>query len=156
MLSREEWRKVVLAAADDLAVTTLGYEPGQVVSNGSVLPEMPFGSFVALTGETISVQIGIAVTRPACLQLARAMLCMEADEELGEEDLTDVLGEMVNVLAGGAKSRLADRVEPMRIGLPIVVHGFVDVTKVAEVDVTILRWGAVEAQLILLRNEHGV
>lgn len=154
-LSREEWRGVLLAAADDLAVTTLGYESGEVISNGSVLPKMPFGSFVALTGETISVQIGLAAARPACLQLARAMLCMEPDEELDDEDLTDVLGEMVNVVAGGTKSRLADRVEPMRIGLPIVVHGSVDATKVAEVDVTGIRWGDAEVRLILLRNEQG-
>ncbi len=149
-----EWIAALVAATNELATTSLGLAEGEVVSTGSTLPEIPYGSFVGLTGETKSVQIGLAASREDCMTLARAMFCMGPEEDLSEEDLADALGEMVNVLAGGVKVRLKDLVENFNIGLPIVVHGKIDVTKVAQVDVTVMRWDNAEAQVFLIRHKE--
>lgn len=154
-LSITDWRDALIAAANELATTSLGYAEGEILSTSATLPRIPLGSFVALTGERTSVQIGLAGSQGHCMLLARAMFCMAPeDEDLGDEDLADALGEMVNVLAGGVKIRLTGRVETLNIGLPIVVHGAIDVTKIAEVDVTLIRWETVEALVFLLRHRE--
>jgi len=147
------WADALVSATNELATTSLGYEEDTIISTISDLPDIPMYSLVALAGDDTTLQIGMAATPEDCMELSRTLLGMEPeDEELSEQDLVDALGEIVNVLAGGVKTRMAHVAASMRIGLPIVLKGTVNVSKSTDVSATLIRWDAAEAQLVLLRH----
>jgi CheY-specific phosphatase CheX len=77
------------------------------------------------TGE-ITLQIGIDVDEAGAAKLTRALLMMEEDEEVELEDITDAMGEIANMVAGGVKSRLIAVESSLTIGLPHFVEGETD------------------------------
>jgi hypothetical protein len=63
----------------------------------------------------------VVTTAPeAAMELTRAVLRAEDDEELGTADVADALGEVANVIGGNVKSLLP---EPSVLGLPQVGLG---------------------------------
>ena len=72
------------------------------------------------------------------------------DEDLPPGDVADAVCEVVNIIAGGIKGRVNGRVPPIKLGIPIFVHGAVqpsgrNVLVVAEVLI-----GNVPAALVLV------
>ena len=43
--------------------------------------------------------------------------------EIGEREISDVVGELTNMLAGGCKSRLCDQGCPVAISIPNIIRG---------------------------------
>ena len=94
---------------------------------GNVRPPDPtrsaYGSSIALTdvdGGSNMVLVGDA---DSCARLTRAMFDMEDDEEVGEEDMADALGELVNITAGGFKAKCAEAGKKLQLGLPLFLEG---------------------------------
>jgi CheY-specific phosphatase CheX len=56
-------------------------------------------------------------------KITRSMLQMEDSEEVSDSDAKDTLGEIINLVLGGFKSRLASRLGDIDISVPIVVVG---------------------------------
>lgn len=151
-----DWVEALVAAANQLALESLGFEEGEVVKTESSLRSLVSGSLIALVGNQHSVEVGLCATADNCVSLARAFLGMEPeDEELSRADLDDALGEMVNVLAGALKARMDGRVPAMQLGLPIVFQGVLGASTNAEVMVVHIKWQDVEAQTVLIRNASG-
>ncbi len=86
---------------------------------GEVCPEAIRG-LVPFAGETSG---HVAVTFPD--RLARRVYSCMVGEDPGEQAaaVRDAVGEVVNLIAGGAKARLARRGQSFRIGLPRVAVG---------------------------------
>ncbi len=150
----KDWMDALVSAVNELATTSLGLEEGSVVA------EQPFrssmGSCIALVGNESSMQIGMGGSAENCMKLARALFGLEPEEEdPSEQDLADALGEMANVVAGSLKTRMRDHAASMQLGLPIVMHGYVDAPGGAEVASATIRWDSVEAQLLLMRPGNG-
>jgi len=154
-VSTEEWLDAVVSATQELAVTALAFEEGTLEQTAGPVPDMSMGSFAGIAGEEGAIQIGIIANHEDCISMCRAFLGMEVDdEELSEEDLADCLGELVNVMIGGVKSRMSHAGLTMEIGLPLVFRGRVRVPKNVKATSSLIRWGSVQAYVILLRHRR--
>jgi chemotaxis protein CheX len=60
---------------------------------------------------------------PCARAIAANMLGMESQEGLGETDVQDAVGELVDMLIGSVKSRIQDHVGTLDVSIPSVVHG---------------------------------
>ena len=151
-----EWVDALVGAANQLAMESLGFEEGEIVATETSLGSLVSGSLVALVGNQNSVEVGLCATEDNCVNLARAFLGMEPeDEDLSRSDLDDALGEMTNIMAGALKARMNGLVPSMQLGLPIVFQGLLGASTSAEVVVVHLRWQDVEAQSVLIRSASG-
>jgi CheY-specific phosphatase CheX len=56
-------------------------------------------------------------------KIARSMLMMTDEDELGTEDIHDAIGEVANLVIGGIKSRIAESVGQVEVSIPIVMEG---------------------------------
>lgn len=56
-------------------------------------------------------------------KITKSMLQMEDSEEVDDSDAKDALGEIINLVLGGFKSRLAPKLGEIDISVPIVVVG---------------------------------
>ena len=56
-------------------------------------------------------------------KIAKNMLMMEPDETVDACELHDAFGEVVNLVIGGFKSRIADSVGNIEISVPMVMEG---------------------------------
>ena len=103
---------------------------------GVVREEQPDGrvrASVSVRGEWNGV-ITLEVSRAAAHDLTRRMLLLD---EVTEEDVTDAVGELVNVLGGNVKSLL---VEGSVLGLPEVTDGDLGDSTRVEICQTELWW----------------
>ena len=150
------WMEAMVDAARELGASSLGFETGEVISTSDTMPDVQAGSCVALAGDEESLQVGMAASLATCMQLARRFCMLEPeDEDLDQADLSDVLGEIVNVLAGGMKTRIAEQAQSMSIGLPLVLYGPIEVPATTEIAVSNLRWEDQDVQLWLLHHRKG-
>jgi len=137
-ISIDEWLTATAEALAEVCTTTLGYPGCSLGERRSDNPELT-AAYIALVGDGNAVQLAVASTAEVCAQLSACLLGMEPEEagELTEADIADAIGELVNVVAGGVKTRLADRDAGIQLGLPFVVEGRVErasSTKVAYCD----------------------
>lgn len=72
----------------------------------------------ALQGAVI-IKCGIASAE--CI--AKNMLMMEPDEAIEASEVQDAFGEVVNLVIGGFKSRIAESVGKIDISVPMVIEG---------------------------------
>jgi CheY-specific phosphatase CheX len=56
-------------------------------------------------------------------KITKSMLQMDESEEVDDADAKDALGEIINLVLGGFKSRLASKLGDIDISVPIVVVG---------------------------------
>jgi CheY-specific phosphatase CheX len=56
-------------------------------------------------------------------KIAKNMLMMEPDEAIEASDVHDAFGEVVNLVTGGFKSRIADTIGGIDISVPMVMEG---------------------------------
>ncbi len=66
--------------------------------------------------------LGVCCDMNGAKTIAAGMLCMESPDELADEDLTDAMGEIANMVMGAVKTRVQDEVDIM-ISIPAVVQG---------------------------------
>jgi CheY-specific phosphatase CheX len=155
-LSTSEWMDALNGTMNEIASTALGLEGSAHVRTSACIPTGLEGAYLALVGEQDSIQIGLASSAEGCQILAKAMLGMEpGDEDLPAGDLADAVCEIVNILAGGVKGRVHGKVPPIKIGIPIFVHGNVqssDRTVLAVAEVVV---GRVPAALVLVEPRSG-
>ncbi|MBN1824886.1 MAG: chemotaxis protein CheX [Candidatus Eisenbacteria bacterium] len=150
----QEWLNAAVDATEELSTTALGFEGTEVLATQESLPHDLAGSYIALVGEETSLQVGLASSDAGVMILAKALLGMDPDDEeaLSESDVSDALGEIANIVAGGVKNRMADRDPSMKLGLPMIVHGHVQATDRMQTAIADVRIGPVEAQLLVLRE----
>ncbi len=79
----------------------------------------------------------LETTTPAAHELARALLAMEPDETVPDDDLVDALGELANVVGGNVKALLP---EHGTLGLPVVADRLPDAASTAAVQRVPLAW----------------
>lgn len=142
-----EWLAATVDSAAEFAATTLHGSLNQVDVNETI-PAQVTGCFVALVGEDESIQIGIAASAAGCQSLAQALFASE--EPLDDSDVSDALGEITNIVAGGVKKRVSPKRTPLAIGLPIVMDGHLRLSErqqLVSADVTI---GDVAVRLLIL------
>jgi CheY-specific phosphatase CheX len=160
-VSLDEWIQALTDSAGEIASTSLGYGQCQVKEKESVdsllsltAPNL-VGAYISVLSHEHSLNLGLLADASGCENLAKALLGMDAQETLPEEDVTDSLREIVNILAGGVKRRMSERENTLQLGLPLVVRGQVAVTELMEAARVKMMLGPIDVQLHIIRNRLG-
>ncbi|MEQ8762603.1 MAG: chemotaxis protein CheX [Planctomycetota bacterium] len=153
----QDWTDATRAAVEEFATTALGYSDVEFrVYDQDQLPDGVSGAYIPMVSEGVSVQIGVIARSQGCEEIARALLCMEPEDgELDPSDMVDALGEIVNILAGVVKGRLIEREPSIRLGLPVFLHGRIELNGSYEHSVTQMSLGPVDAQLHIIRQSYN-
>ncbi len=127
MIVIDSWLDPAVAAVEESA-PALGFA-GLVrgVRTPDAGPDL-FGAFVAMTSEVTCIQVGLLATARGHTALARTLLDLTEQEELGDADKIDAVRELTNVIAGGVKRGMIGNDPGLRIGLPVFVHGALEKT----------------------------
>jgi chemotaxis protein CheX len=97
----------------DLAETT---EPDQNVESWDLLGSITFkGSMEGC--------LAICCSTPCVQTITINMLGMDTIAELSEADICDAIGEIANMIMGGVKSRLLEKVGNLEVSIPSVISG---------------------------------
>lgn len=116
----QEWLNTFRSAADDLARTSLRFDPSPAPARHDESGEP--GAYIAILSEHNSVHLGISAPPAECRALARALLGLRHDEPLSDRDAADGLSEVMNILAGKVKATMAGRDGQLHLGLPMYVQ----------------------------------
>jgi len=146
----DAWLAATVDAATEFASTTLDSTLDSDAAIGN-LPMDLTECFVALVGEEGSLQIGLAADAAGCQTLAKALFASEDD--LPDEDVSDALGEIANIIAGGVKKRMATTQQPLALGLPIVMEGHLRLTERQQIAQTDVMLGQVPTRLLIVCNK---
>ncbi len=114
----QDWLDTFRGAADDFAQGSRRFEnkPTPAKDTG----ERP-GAYIAILSESESIHLGLCMSSQECYLLARALLGMGSHDTLSEKDMVDGVSEVMNIVAGKVKSRMASRGETLRLGLPMFI-----------------------------------
>lgn len=118
MIPIQDWIETFRSAAEEFSRGSLRFDskPNAVIDSG----DRP-GAYIAILSETESVHLGLCLSPEDCHVLARALLGMGAHETLSETDMVDGVSEVMNIIAGKVKSKMAARGENLRLGLPMFI-----------------------------------
>lgn len=150
-----DWLDAAEAVFAEIAETALGFETTERLSRKDKMPREYPGAYVPLLTDTVSLQVGIAGTLQNCQEIARALLCMEPEEELSHADMADALGEIANIAAGALKGRMANRYQSMSLGLPIFFNGAIEPTEKLEFAVTEMHLGTIPVSAVVVQHRQG-
>ena len=67
--------------------------------------------------------LGVCCDEVCARTIAANMLGMDPDEGIAEEDVSDAMGEIANMVMGAIKSRIQDEVGTIEVSIPSVVQG---------------------------------
>jgi hypothetical protein len=150
----KDWVSAASAAVVDVAAQALGWESSVESLEGTAF-RAPFGAYVPLSSSDSVVQLGIVAERLHCEAMSRALLGMPEDEAFGSDgDVADALGEIANMVAGSAKTRMNERIPDIVLGLPLCVNGRIE-CQGAEQATTEFTFGTTRARLVVLRAPRG-
>ena len=78
---------------------------------------------VGFGGESVTGAVYLHLSADFANQIAAAMLGVPPQENLGEHEVNDVIGECTNMLAGGLKSALCDKGRECAVSTPAIIRG---------------------------------
>lgn len=153
-------RDALTEAASEVAATVLGGMPFAVVAGANAEtasePAPAHGAYVGLVAREEPIQVGLLAEPAGCQLLAKALLGMDAaDEDLPSSDVSDAMCEIINIVAGGLKRRVAGSLS-VTLGLPIFVAGPPLPNQQQEIVAQELQLGSVAVRLLILtQKEHS-
>ncbi len=97
---------------------------GETTSKRKQWPTGGIAGTVTLTDEKMSINLTLIFGTSLAKSIFKAMMGMEDDDSLVDSnEVSDVVGELANMAAGGAKTRLQNQGFSFKLGLPSVVVG---------------------------------
>ena len=148
----ERWLDALVASTLEAAGAALGCPDARLVETRRALPSGGAGAYMPLIADQ-SLQIALVASEAGCQALAKMLLGMApTDEDLPSGDVADAVGEIVNVVAGGVKSRMAAAEPGIRLGLPIFIHGHIERTEHIDAVVADVLLGDQPAELLVLQR----
>ena len=152
-------RDALTESASEVAATVLGGMPFTVVADAGASISTSagaHGAYVGLVAQEEPIQVGLLAEPVGCQLLAKALLGMDAgDEDLPGSDVSDAMCEIINIVAGGLKRRVAGKL-PVTLGLPIFVAGPPLPNQQQEIVAQELQLGSVPVRLLILtQKEHA-
>jgi hypothetical protein len=153
VIPMQEWLTSFRGAADDLARTSLRFDP-KAPAPKSVEPGEP-GAYIAVLSPNNAVHLGLSAGPGQCRALARALLGLRHDEELSESDMVDGMSEVMNILAGKVKASMAGRDGQLHLGLPMFVPNPIQAAGGSESVSADVRMGPVDCTLRVYRRQRA-
>jgi CheY-specific phosphatase CheX len=117
------WNRAFFESVVELADGFLGGASVEIRAQKQEMPYALLGAFVQMVCPEGPVLLGITGSSKACHGLAKLMLGLEPEDEINEDDANDAVGEMINIAAGGMKSRLSGQLGNIELGLPVFLSG---------------------------------
>ena len=148
----ETWLDRVIEAAQEVASTTFNAATFDVVPL-EAMPRARQGSLLPVQKGPESLYLGVLSDEAGCATLTRALLQMEEGEEPGEEDVTDAVGEIINILAGVVQRALDGDGSAVTLGLPVYIRGEIIAPAKSEARFANINLGPARADLIIVRGE---
>ena len=109
-------------------------------------------AYISVLSESNSMHLGLSASMQGCRTLTRAFLGIREKDGISEKDVVDAVSEILNILAGKVKSRLAPRDGSLRLGLPIFLVGQIQVTANMDRAAGGVEMGPVTCELMVFRN----
>ena len=78
---------------------------------------------ISLNADDLAGNLSLIFSQPLATRIFRSMMGMDESAPVNQQEINDVVGELANMTAGGAKSRLQEKEIHFKIGLPTVVVG---------------------------------
>lgn len=95
---------------------------GDLLQSGLDTPRADISGTIGLSGSSCCGILAVAFKMEMARKVFRSMT-MEEGVEVHAEELKDAVGELANIIAGGAKTRLQNEGFDCNLGLPTVVIG---------------------------------
>ena len=125
----------VYAVIEEVWSTFLG-DGAPIFPGAHPVPADAWYAAITVTGEWEAMML-IAMPKALADRIATTMLGLPAEDPVALEDVTDALGELVNIVGGNVKSLMPG---PSTLSLPLVAQGAVtttsDLTEVCAVDLS--------------------
>ena len=149
-LSSHHWRSALEGAATEIATRALSF-PGVVVLDPVSLERSAamIGAHIPLIGGGQAFDMALVSSADGCEALSRAVLCVGAGPTIRDIEIVDAIGEIVNMLAGSMKRRLAGHGAHLALGLPIFVRGYLPSDRLSVISLPI-RFGHVDTIVLIV------
>ncbi len=165
-ISMQEWLTYFRQATQEVASTALKFDApakpekgakpaprgkqAAAASDGAPRP----GAYIAILSEGSSVHLGITATAEGCRAMARSLLGLHPTHDVSDQETGDAVSELMNIIAGKVKSRISERDQTLRLGLPMFVQGRIQETGSMERQAADIELGPVSCQLLVYRNKR--
>lgn len=148
----QEWLDVLMSVTKEFAVDTLGFESYETKGRKDGPPDPGIGTYIPLVGASASLEMGIVSTDQGCRHLSGALLGMDSaeSENMGEDDMVDAFGEIINIVAGVVKQRVNEEDSTFNLGLPILVKGQIRAMEHQRTAVADVVTGNIPVQLVVV------
>jgi hypothetical protein len=149
-VSLAQWRAAVEGAAQEIATYALSFSGATVLDPvGIDRAAALIGAHIPLVGGGQAFDLAVVSSAEGCQALSRAILCMSDGAPLRDAEVADAVGEIVNMLAGSVKRRIAGHGGDLVLGLPLFIHGHIEPTDRLTVIALPTRFGAIEAMVLI-------
>ncbi|TMQ08463.1 MAG: chemotaxis protein CheX [Deltaproteobacteria bacterium] len=150
-----QWRAAVEVAAREIATYALSL-PGAVVQDpvGIECTAKMIGAHIPLVGCGQGFDLALLSSPEGCRALSRAILGRPEAAVLRDSEIADAVGEIVNMLAGSVKRRLAGQRTELVLGLPIFIHGHLQPSDRMLVTALPTRFGPIDT-IVLIAGQRG-
>ncbi len=118
-------------------------QPGKPEIKSDDVSRGVISGFIDLAGSNARVSVAVTFSKEAILDIGSRMMHMELKEV--DEIITDLVGEMANMVAGGAKANLQEAGYDFDLTLPSIVVGDAHQVKHSVEGVTLIMPFSIEA-----------
>ena len=150
----DDWLQEMRRVTRELSTGALKFPERRTLA----LPQSPaqhVGSYIAVMSAFDSMHVGLTASSAGCRVLARSLLDAPADEELSDMEVVDGVNELMNIVAGKVKARLAGNDGTMRLGLPMFLTTPVRLTERMERASDDVAFGPVQCRLLVFRERRA-
>ena len=166
-IGMQEWMEYFRQATQEVVATALKFDtPAKAEKGAKPAPrarqavaakdDAPHpGAYIAILSESSSVHLGITATAEGCRAMARSLLGLHPTQDVTDQETGDAVSELMNIVAGKVKSRVSERDQTLRLGLPMFVQGRIQETGSMERQAAELEVGPVTCQLLVYRNKRS-
>ncbi len=151
----QEWLDCFTEVAREFTTGSLRFDTSAPAPDPAAKQGARPATYISVLSETNSMHLGIATTMQGCRTMTRAFLGIRERDAVSEKDVVDAMSEILNILAGKVKSRLASRDGSLKLGLPIFITGQIQVTENMERAAANVELGPVNCQLLVFRNRKA-
>jgi hypothetical protein len=154
-LTPAQWRTAVDGAARELASYALSL-PSATVGDPVDLSRATamIGAHIPLIGGGQAFDLALVASPDGCQALSRAILGITDGAALRDAQVADAIGEIVNMLGGTLKRRIAGQGPELELGLPIFLHGYIQPTDRLSVLALPTQLGTIET-IVLIAGQRG-
>jgi CheY-specific phosphatase CheX len=154
-MSMKDWMDVFRGATQEVAKSALRFDGAGPAAPAVKEPGAPYGAFIAIAADNASMHLGLSTTQEGCRALARSLLGMRTAVAITDEEVGDAVSELMNIIAGKVKSRVSDRDQSLRLGLPMFMKGEIQVGGGMERQSAEVQLGPVACQLQVFRRNRA-